>query len=278
MKNFSRYAALACLLFAFSFPAFAQRSGRPMDRVAQITKEEAIERWNEFQNSRMAPFYTFRMELEHRPRRGESVFYDALMLGRTVGDDSAVRVDVSKRGGGEKTSFLILSENGKNSIYKHAGGKTSKLDESEWQAPLMDGLIYTPFDVLMPYKRWKWAYHGSGRVGRALYFFDLAAPADFAAKAPEFARVRMGLDREFNAPFQTEYFDAENRLLRTLSLFSVKKFHENWITKQVEMLESETRDKDRISITHGSFEMLPDSIFDRENLGRPAPAPALEGL
>jgi hypothetical protein len=130
----------------------------------------------------------------------------------------------------------------------------------------------------MPYKHWPWSYFGPGRVDYALHFFDLKAPAGFAENAPNFAVVRVALSREFNVPYQTEYFNADGKLMRTLSLSSVKKFQENWITKQIEMLDNVTRNKDKIVIRQGSFEKLPVEIFDVRNLDKPADVPQLEDL
>ena len=276
MKRVFTYFLLGVLAVFVSANAFAQRSPRPADKVHRLTDEEALERWNEFLNSQTAPYYTFAMELEHRPRRGESVYYDAMMFGKTRGNDFSIRLDISAReGGSSTTSFLIISESGKNKIYRSRGEKIEQLDESQWHVPLIEGLIYTPFDILMPYKHWPWKYYGAGRVGRALHFFDLLAPEGFAS---EISLVRVGLSREFNAPFQTEYFDSQKKLMRTMSLSSVKKFQENWITKQIEMQDAQLRDKDRLTIMRGSFTPLPPEIFDAKILNVSALTPALEDL
>ena len=134
----------------------------------------------------------------------------------------------------------------------------------------MDGIIYSPFDVLMPFKTWKSTYYGPGRVARAVHFYDLMAPENFSG----ISKIRVALSREFNAPFQTEYFDKDGDVSRVLSLGSVKKFDEKWIVKELEMFDKNSRDRDTIKIVSAKFlDKFPAGVFEVNELSKYFEAP-----
>lgn len=247
--------------------------GNSSSRVFPLTPEEAAQRWSEFSATRPAADYCFAFELEHKPRKGESRVYDGLIWG-TAGDitQANTRISLRDRDSKEPAEFLILGNSGKPEIYRFKGGKTQKLETTQWLAPLMDGLIYSPFDVLMPFKTWDSSYFGPGRVARAVHFYDLKAPENFSGA--NISKIRVALSREFNAPFQTEFFDKNGDVSRVLSLGSVKKFDEKWIVKELEMFDKNSRDRDTIKIVSAKFlKEFPEGIFDVEKLSKSFEAP-----
>ncbi len=265
----------------FSGNLFAQqRTSKAPEKIYILDKAEATERWNEYFNSVPISDYCFKGTLEHLPRKGESIVYDVIMWGTHIKDSFAIRVNIKKRSSqDEARNFLLINRQGKSEIFISKNNEIKKLNEDDWNKPLLDGLIYTPFDLLMPYRYWAWEYAGAARVGRILHFYDLYVPENLAAKFPNLKKVRIGLSKEFNAPFQTEYFDAQNKVSRTLSLSSVKKVQGNWLTKQIEMLDENTRDKDKITITDALFiDALDKSVFDHNNLNKLVDTPQLEKI
>ena len=253
--------------------------GNSSSRVFPLTPEEAAQRWAEFSATRPAADYCFAFTLEHKPRKGESRVYEGLIWG-TAGDiaQANTRISLMDRATNEPAEFLILGNSGKPEIYRFKGGKTQKLESSQWLAPLMDGLIYSPFDILMPFKTWPASYFGPGRVARAVHFYDLKAPENFSGA--DVSKIRVALSREFNAPFQTEFFDKNGDVSRVLSLGSVKKFDEKWIVKELEMFDKNSRDKDSIKIVSAKFlKEFPAGIFEVESLSKTFEAPGdLENL
>lgn len=252
---------------------------RDSQKVYPLTPTEAAQRWAEFSRQRPAQDYCFAFTLEHRPRRGESEFFNGLIWG-TAGDVSTAntRISLQAKNGCKRTEFLILGNSGKPEIYKFAENKVEKLSFSDWLKPLDSGVIYTPFDILMPFKVWQNSYAGAGREGRAVHYYDLVKPESFTGA--DISKIRVALSREFNAPFQTQYFDKDGEISRVLSLGSVKKFDEKWIVKELEMLDKKSRDKDIIKIVSAKFlTSFPAGIFDVNALSKEYEAPKnLESL
>lgn len=269
------YAAFFCtgLFLALSSGYSQGVRGNSSSRVFPLTPEEAARRWAEFSATRPAADYCFAFILEHKPRRGESRDYEGLIWG-TAGDVSQANTRISLRDKATKepVEFLILGNSGKPEIYRFKGGKTEKLETTQWLSPLMEGLIYSPFDVLMPFKTWPSSYFGPGRVARAVHFYDLKAPENFSGA--DISKIRVALSREFNAPFQTEFFDKNGDVSRVLSLGSVKKFDEKWIVKELEMFDKNSRDRDSIKIVSAKFlKEFPEGIFDVKTLSKTFEAP-----
>lgn len=279
----SRRAAFAALAAVWLFAAgvsHAQRSRNLSEVVHPLTPEDAAERWAEFAASRPADGYCFDFEIEHMPRRGESTFHSGSIWGRHISSDTFLqRIEInSKDPAKSAAAYLILSRGGAARVYAFDGSSVSEIPPEKWREPLLNGLIYSPFDLLAPYKGWPAAYAGPGRIVKAVHFFDLVPGAEDAAANPGLKKVRVALSREFNAPFQTEFFGPSG-VERVLSLDSVKKVEGNWIARRIEMSDKVSRDKDRISITAAKFtDAIPSETFSPETLGARAARPELESL
>lgn len=261
-KSLSRIFILGFIL-NLSFFAFGQPRMVVSNSVVPWTPAEQAENWNKFENSYMVDS-CFRFRLDHLPRKADAVLYDGIVWNAQRGDIALTRVSlVCKSDNSKSVSLIAINAKGVGEIYILKGDKFEKLEQTSWSKPLIEGLIYTPFDVLTPYKFWKWSYIGPGREGMAMHFFELLPDANFAKACPDYSKVVVGLSREFNAPMQTEYFNEKKEATRRVSLSSVKKVQENWIVKQIELLDLKSRDKDKISITHAAFPKAVDmSLFD----------------
>lgn len=158
------------------------------------------------------------------PRRGESTFHSGSIWGRHISSDTFLqRIEInSKDPAKSAAAYLILSRGGAARVYAFDGSSVSEIPPEKWREPLLNGLIYSPFDLLAPYKGWPAAYAGPGRIVKAVHFFDLVPGAEDAAANPGLKKVRVALSREFNAPFQTEFFGPSG-VERVLSLDSVKR-------------------------------------------------------
>ena len=144
---------------------------------------------------------------------------------------------------------------------------------ADWFKPLVEGLIYSPFDLLMPYTNWQAVYVGGGRIGQAVYFFDLVPPTKDIAK--EISRVRIAITREFNSPAQTEIFDAKGDVVKKVSLGAVKKFDGVWLVRQMFARDEKSRDKDKLEFRSASVRTIIDSsVFDATK--KPVEPPRIE--
>ncbi|MBO6101965.1 MAG: outer membrane lipoprotein-sorting protein [Opitutales bacterium] len=283
MKTLLKIFAALILAAASALPAFGQaRKSNKAAQVRDISQADAARRWSEFLESRPSGDYVFKFELEHMPRQSESAMYEGEIFGKYFSAQNfLMRVEIRPAQSPEKTKkYLLKKIGGKIGVWEESAGKIKKLDDPrDWLRPMLEGLIYTPFDVLMPFKSWPCKYAGAGRAMRAVHFFDLCAPDGFPKGEADLSRVRVALSREFNAPFQTEYFDAKGEVSKAVNLSSVKKIDGNWIVKKIETLDKKSRDKDKITILRaGFFDALDPKIFDESALAEPAKIPELKEL
>ena len=221
-----------------------------------LSPDAASERWGQFASSRLGGDYAMAFDLTHRPLRGEDVKYKGYMLGAEFGGAVYTRIYVAPLAAIENGETFILKNSPSGSaVWKFENGKFVELKKQDWQKPLIKGLLYSPFDLLMPYKHWQAKYAGAGRVGQAVHNFDLENSA-FARQ-----KVRVSLTRDFNAPAQIQIF--ENSVLKkTARLGSVKKVDGLWIMREASVKDNSTRNNDVLRFTHAKFKIaLPKEIF-----------------
>lgn len=281
MNKFFKIFLSAALVLSFAFPSYAQRARRVDTSVRPLSADGARERWAEFLASRPVKDYCFKFDMVHLPRKSEGVDYFGYVWGRHVsGDTYFMRLKIAKKSDEKKSAeFLFVSENGVCKMFKKTGGKVVEIPQSDWFKPILDGLVYTPFDFAAPYKKWKSNYAGPGRQGRAVHFFDMRPDAEFAEKNPDLKKVRIALSREFNAPFYTEYYGGGEAPERTLMLDSIKKIDDVWFMKEIEMQDKKNRDKDKMKITAIKFfDSLSREIFYITNFGKEIENPILEEI
>jgi len=259
-------AAIALIFVSES----AAQPRRGYDKVVELSPDEAAQMWGAFKNSSIAGDYAMSFTLTHSPKRGEDVLYEGEIFGARRGEETLTRLRIRKSGGEKFSDFLISHSPSGGSVAKAEGGKFAAVPKSDWFKPLVDGLIYSPFDLMMPYKNWRWRYAGGGRIGQAVYFFDLYPPADMAE---QIGKVRMAITREFNSPAQTEIFSPGGARLKTVSLGSVKKIDGLWIVRETSARDDATRDKDKLVFRAAAVRTVLDSkIFSDPS------APALPEL
>lgn len=281
MKKFLKIFLSTVLVLSFAFPVFAQRARRVDTSVRPLSADDAKERWEEFLVSRPVKDYCFKFDMAHLPRKSEAVEYFGYVWGRHLsGGTYSMRLKISQKSdAGKSAEFLFVSKNGVCRMFKKTGGKVEEIPHSDWFKPILDGLVYTPFDFAAPYKKWKSNYAGPGRVGRAVHFFDMRPDAEFAEKNPNLKKVRIALSREFNAPFYTEYYGEGESPERALMLDSIKKIGDVWFMKEIEMQDKKNRDKDKMKIVAIKFfDSLSPEIFDVENFGKEIENPILEEI
>jgi hypothetical protein len=114
---------------------------------------------------------------------------------------------------------------------------------------------------------------GGGRIGQAVYFFDLVPPTKELAK--EISRVRVAITREFNSPAQTEIYGANGDIMKKVTLGSVKKFDGLWVLREMSARDEKTRDKDKLEFRSGAVKTIIDSsVFDATK--KPVEPPRIE--
>ena len=267
-------AVFVALIFVSASHAQPRRGAA--DKVAALTQAEAQERWKEFSSSKIAGDYCLGFSISHNPRRGESVIYKGLMFGSERNGSTMTRIIVRKAGSPETDAadFILKNSRTSSKIWRSEGGKFREIPESEWHKPMLDGLVFSPFDILMPYRWWESGYKGPMRMGKAVHVYSLKAPDKFSGSV---SRVEIALTRDFNSPAQTEIFGAGNLPSKTVSLGAVKKLDGLWIISELSARDNSSRDSDRLKFRSGAVKIqLPESVFSPENPALPSKMPELK--
>ena len=254
MAKFLQLLTGAVFALVFVSAADAQIR-RGFDKVPEITEAQAEEVWDTFKGARLAGDYVFEFEITHSPRRGEDVAYVGEMYGSERGGAKLTRIRVKKAG-----DFILENSSAAQKVWTAKDGAFAEVPTSQWMKPLVDGLIFSPFDLLMPYVNWAHKYARAGRVGQAVYFFDLPAPDNFGENV---SKVELAITREFNSPAQTRIFAKDGKTLKTVSLGSVKKVDGVWIVLELSARDEISRDKDKLKFRAANLRTVVDSaVFD----------------
>ncbi len=262
MRKFLTIFMSTVIVLIFVSEASA-KINRGFNKVVELTTTEANNMWRNFSNARIAGDYVMSFTITHSPRRGENVEYVGELFGTRVGDGTLTRIRVKKAFPADAPiSDFILSNSKKNAkVWKASGNKFEEIDKKDWFKPLIDGLIFSPFDLLMPYVNWQHKYVGGGRIGQAVHFFELSPADDEIANGSK--KVRIAITREFNSPAQTDIFDKNGILTKTVALGSVKKFDGLWLIKEISARDEISRDKDKLKFNSAAVNVvIPHSVFD----------------
>ena len=243
------------LIFLFC-SAHAQNIKRPKFSVGlDLSPEAASERWQEFSKSKLGGDYCMMFEIKHRPRKSEEIKYVGYMLGSEKNGIVYTRIRVAPASTPTKIEeYIFKNAPSKSEVWKLKNDKFELLPHKDWTSPICAGLLYSPFDLLMPYKHWIPTYVGADKIGQAVHLYDLTS-SEFPSKT-----VRVALTRDFNAPAQIVIFGKDE--YKTANLGSVKKVDGLWIMREASVKDERTKDKDILRFTAAKFKLnLPISIF-----------------
>jgi hypothetical protein len=135
------------------------------------------------------------------------------------------------------------------------------------------GSQFSYYDLGMPFLQWpnpRLVEEGRTR-GRNCYVVQMTATNQ------PYARARLWIDKEYAAPLRAEVYDADDGLVKRISIASFKKLGEMWIPRGIEIatllpgqaLPAEERS--RLEIFEGSYDSdLPADWFAPEQFGPPS--------
>jgi hypothetical protein len=262
-----------------SVEAWAQPEGevRPEEEVAR-----ALAALDAFRNQRLPGDFAFKFDLRHLPRRGRETVYNGQMWGtwNRFGPLTRVRLDAPESEEAPELDFLI-----QNGVRTGAWSTVRSAEETEVRAlhgaalfaPLLNDVVYTPFDLQMPFVFWKrFIYEGeTRRKGRPVFAFLMYPPVELEGASERIGSVRIFLDQKFNALVRAEIMDPEGTLKKTFKIVSFKKIQDQWIVKSVDLVDEVMRNKTRFSVVAAALgqNFHPD-MFAPESLGK-APEPAI---
>ncbi len=256
-KWFTSILSTLFIVLIFLSSANAQSVRRPRTKPGlDLSPAAAQERWTEFTSSQLGSDYCMDFEIIHRPRKSKEIKYVGYMLGTERGGTLYTRIRIYPVSEPAKAEEYIMRNSiSGGSVWRFKDSKFVKIDKADWLKPLYEGLLYSPFDLLMPYKYWQSRYAGAGHVGQAVHLYDLNS-----GEFPN-SRVRIALTRDFNVPAQIQIFGVNGD--KTALLGAVKKVDDLWFMSEASVKDESTKDKDILRIKAVRFKItLPMSIFE----------------
>ncbi len=256
MRKSIQFVLSTFIVLIFVSQAVAQGVKKPrFESGIDLARAEAMERWNSFTASSIDGSHCMGFKILHRPRRGEETVFTGTMAVMRKGADLWTRLTLqSADNPSENADFILKNSPVSPAVWKFEGGKFVALPRADWQKPVCKGLLYSPFDLLMPFKYWTPEYVGAGRVGgRAAHFFELSSP-DFPDK-----KVRAALTRDFNVLTRVEVVDSAGGASRLADVVSVKKVDGLWIIREASVKDMSSGDKDVLRFTKAKMRAALDA-------------------
>lgn len=247
------YLVLGSLL---CLPAHAQFKFRePPNRQdpGSLDSEDGMILWNWFLTNRAVGSFSLEGDLVYRPAGAPSISYDYLLEGNWTPASERTRLTIR-----EGESVLLASQ------VHSIDGRTMVSDcreETEpvpvdWQAPLLENLPFSWFDLLMPYLHWDDVqYLGPDRyLGRPAHGFQLLNPDKDALPS----NVVVTLDEDYAAVLKVEMYGDGLRVIKRMRVGGFKKFGDEWMVSELTWEDRRSRSSVRLNVysftnTPGSF-------------------------
>ena len=252
------------LVFSFASVRFPARGFAKI-----LTDEAAQQRLSDYrsfvlQDSNQSSFhrgFAMNFKLRHMPRRGSERVRTGTLLGPYLG--SGVTRLLLKSDSGNKKNEYFLFQNGQTpKIWKSNFGdiQAKVITQTQFLEPLVGGMNQTAFDLLMPFIFWQAEYEMSGKVaGRPAHLFSFKCPVWMTEKKPNWHKITLALDDTYDAPLRVEILGVDQVPERTLILRSFKKLQDQWIVKEIDCRDRQTRSVTRMQITSSALGLDFDS-------------------
>lgn len=261
------FAAVGLFYVCSALQAVAQQPPRNDTRYEVIDAEEGERRMAAFRRQRLDGDYCFRFELEHLPRRGKRVFYYGTMWGSWNEQGPVSRIKLSAEQGSRvaETNSVIemIFQNGpqpKAWLRKARSDEFHELTGDALLQPILPGIVYTPFDLQMPFLYWNdFIYEGPVRVkSRVAQTFVMSPPDEMVGMQS----VRIGIDDAYNALLRIEVLSEGTEPRSQFTVESFKKVQDQWIVKRIVLRDATTGDRTRFKVQAASVGLiLPDQVF-----------------
>jgi hypothetical protein len=238
--------------------------------MPRIDPAEGVERMANFRQLRLAGDYCFRFELEHLPRRGPKAVYAGTLFGGWNAIGPVSRLEIFPGGSEDRDEAAVVEliiQNGRElAVWMRRGrvGEFKALAGGALFEPIIPGVLYTPFDLQMPFIYWDdFIYEGPGRVlSRVAQWFRMLPPkGSFVADSVQ--AVRLGLDDTYDALLKVEVIGADGELRTEFKVESFKKVQQQYIVKEIALKDVQTRARTRFQVKAASVDLsLNPTLFD----------------
>jgi len=243
---------LACGLLLPSLQAQAGKRYRPAPDYVQVSKPDQAEGrrlMEEFRGMGIPGEYYVEFQLRMMPRRGDDRISTGRLWGGHRNGGTWARV-ILQSPEGETRLLIVSGPSPALWLWKPGMEAAQRLNTAELFKPMADSLL-TPFDLQMPYLFWQdFVYEGLAKVrDRPSHRFLLYPPADIAVAQPGLFAVRVSIDSQFKAMVESMQLGEGEKLLKVLSLGSLKKTRDQWIVRSIDVRDEATRSKTQLTLT-----------------------------
>ncbi|MEM7790747.1 MAG: hypothetical protein AAF546_05035 [Verrucomicrobiota bacterium] len=259
---FGLFATAGLFFVSDSCSLSAQPSKDDDPRYELIDREEGQRRLAAFRGQRLRGDYCFNFQLEHLPRREKTVRYNGKMWGTWNEQGALTRFQISEAalGSAETSTDLFLEviiQNGKTpSVWKRQTSDQhfEKVNGEQLFEPLIPGIVYSPFDLQMPFIFWdQFEYEGPARVrSRIVQRFLMLAPDDPLYESRGIDAVRLSLDDTYDALFVVEVIGEQGEELSRFDVENFKKIQGQYIVKSITLKDHVSRDRTRFIVREAS--------------------------
>lgn len=280
---FSKFRPTVLRLVVFSFfcayPAgvcVAQRAGTDDERsrmMERIAPEEGARRMMSFRTQRLAGDFCFQFQLEHKPRKGRTVRYHGIMYGSWNERGPVSRFTLFPERIGEDTSIAhapveMIVQNGASAqvwMRRQPTDAFVLIADGALFEPVFDGVLYTPFDLQMPFVFWdEYLYEGPSRVlSRIGQRFLMKTPIGSLADQNGITAVRIVLDDAYDALLQVDVLEQADRLRSRFTVRGLKKIQGQHIVKEIELKDMQSKDATSFKVKAARLGLMFDAaVFD----------------
>ena len=196
----------------------------------------------------------FEFELAHKPRQDRTIPYAGIMWAHGMNrTNHALRVYPVRLKENESVNSSqeveLIIQNGVTPqawIRRNDGCDFELIEGEALFEPIMPSLLYSPFDLQMPFVYWKeFTYEGPTLVGasRIAQQFLMQPPALSASAQRGIGGVRVSLDDTYNALWRIEVMNAESEVSSRFAVESFKKIQDQYIVKRITLTDYSSRDR-----------------------------------
>jgi hypothetical protein len=234
--------------------------------MESIDAEEGAKRMASFRAQRLAGDFCFKFQLEHKPRRGDTIRYNGILYGSWNDRGPVSRFILYPRSVGDEVSMELppvelIVQNGVDPavwIRRQAEAPFVRIEDGALFEPIFDGVLYTPFDLQMPFVFWQnYIYEGPSRVlSRIGQQFLMQPPEGSLAKLNGITAVRIALDDTYFAMLKVEVLGEDAVPCSSFTVRGLKKVQGQYIVKTIQLKDLHSKDATDFKVKAASIEIL----------------------
>lgn len=255
-----------------------QRDDSLRSRVMErLDEDQAAGHMAAFRAQQLAENFCFRFQLEHKPRRGRTLRYKGVMYGSQsdkglISRFSLFPAEVGSTTVGQSPVELIVHNGVSPKVWmrRQLSSPFVLIDGAALFEPVFEGVLYTPFDLQMPFVHWNnYDYEGPSRIlSRIAQCFSMYPPENSLASLEGVTAVRVAIDDAYSALLQAEVLEADEQVRTRFTVRGLKKVQGHYIIKEIELKDMVSKDATTFKVNAASVGLDFDAaVFDPQHRG-----------